>query len=64
MVDVLVDHHSRKMAVDGLFHKNFTFIMLKKNRRVIELRELHCNEEIHKSGVPDSNMFGKGADSE
>lgn len=52
------------MAVDGLFHKNFTFIMLKKIRRVIELRELHCNEEIHKSGVPDSNMFGKGADSE
>ena len=52
------------MAVDGLFHNNFIFIMLKKNRRVIELRELHCNEEIHKSGVPDSNMFGKGVGSE
>ena len=52
------------MAVDCLFHKNFTFIMLKKIRRVIELRELHCNEEIHKSGVPDSNMFGKGVGSE
>ena len=51
------------MAVDGLFHNNFIFIIL-KNRRVIELRELHCNEEIHKSGVSDSDMFGKGADSE
>ena len=52
------------MAVDGLFHKNFIFIKLKKIRCVIELRELHCNEEIHKSEVSDSNMFGKGADSE
>ena len=52
------------MAVDGLFHKNFTFIMLKNIRCVVKLRGLHCNEEIHKSGVPDSNMFGKGADSE
>lgn len=52
------------MAVDGLFHNNFIFIVLKNIRCVVELRELHCNEEIHKSGVPDSDMFGKGADSE
>lgn len=52
------------MAVDGLFHNNFIFIVLKNIRCVVELRELHCNKEIHKSGVPDSDMFGKGADSE
>ena len=52
------------MAVDGLFHNNFILIMLKNIRCVVKLRGLHCNEEIHKSGVPDSDMFGKGADSE
>lgn len=64
MVDVLVDHHSRKMTVDGLFYNDFILFMLKNIRCVVKLRGLHCNEEIHKSGVPDSNMFGKGADSE